>query len=163
MKIALFLLVALSLQAPARAQVVNEQSYTGHLEDHNQVEYATIPIATGTGNLRVWTDSYAGSANLDPIIAVWHNGVLVAVNDDNPTFSPFQTMRDSGIALPALALGIYVVTITAYPNFPVGNSLDNGFAYDSQRPIAIEEWCQPGHPGPGCYTRHHLSLHWTID
>jgi hypothetical protein len=163
MKIALFLLAAMLSLAPARAQVANEQSYTGHLEYHNQVEFVTIPISAGLGNLRVWTDSYANSANIDPIITVWHNGVKIGMNDDNATFTPFQTSRDSGIALPALPWGSYVVTITAYPNFPLGNLLENGFAYDSQTPATIEVWCQPGHPGPGCYTRHHISLHWTID
>jgi len=163
MKIALLLLAAMLLQAPARAQVAYEQSYTGHLEYHNQVEYLTIPIYAGLGNLRVWTDSYANSANFDPIITVWHNGIRIGMNDDNSSFTPFQTRRDSAIALPTLSWGSYLVTISAYPNFPVSNYLENGFAYDNQGPITIETWCQPAFPGPGCYTRHHFSLHWTID
>jgi outer membrane biogenesis lipoprotein LolB len=66
MKIPLFLLAALLLQAPARAQVANEQSYTGHMVWHNQVEYHTIQVYQGSGHLRIWTNSNSGGAGFDP-------------------------------------------------------------------------------------------------
>ncbi|WP_323141534.1 DVUA0089 family protein [Massilia phyllosphaerae] len=162
MKIALFLL-AVMLQAPVHAQATYEQSFNGHIELHNQVEYRTIPIYAGQGNLRVWTDSYADGANFDPIITVWHRGVKVAMNDNDATFSDNQSARDVGVALPALARGTYVVTITAYPNFPLSDRLDDGFTYDNQAPIPIDTWCQPGDPGPGCHTDRHFSLHWSVE
>lgn len=62
MKIALFLLPAMLLQAPAHAQVAYEQSHHGHIELHNQVEYHTIPLYAGQGNLRVLTDSYTSTS-----------------------------------------------------------------------------------------------------
>jgi hypothetical protein len=163
MKYVLYLLAAILLHAPAGAQPLYDQSYNGHIAFHNHVEYHTIPIYVGQGNLRVWTDSYSGGANFDPIITVWRNGERVAFNDDNPTFTFYQSRRDAGIALSALPFGAYVVTITAYPNFALGLRLGDGFTYDSQVPIPIDTWCQPGDPGPGCQTDRHFSLHWTIE
>jgi hypothetical protein len=164
MKIALFLLAAILLHAPARAQAVYEQSYNSHIELHNEVEYHTIPIYELRQTLRVWTDSYSGGANFDPIIAVWHNGLRIAMNDDNPNINGrYQSQRDAGLLLPTLPWGSYVVTVSAYPNFPISDRIGDGVTYDAQTPIPIDTWCQPGDPGPGCHVDRHLSLHWTVE
>jgi hypothetical protein len=163
MKTALCLLAGLLFHAPAGSVAEYEQSYNGHIELHNQVEYHSIPIYAGQGDLRVWTDSYLHGANFDPIITLWHNGVLVAMNDDDQTVNPlYQTMRDAGLVLFKLPMGTYVVTITAYPNFPRTGRIGDGFAYDSQAPLPIDIWCQPAHPGPGCHVDRHFSLHWSV-
>lgn len=163
MKTALSLLTALLLHASVNAQATYEQSFNGHLELHNQVEYHTIPIYSGRGNLRVWTDSYTSAASFDPVITLWHNGARVAMSDDNQTVNPlYQHPRDAGLVLSALPLGTYVVTITAYPNFPLNNRIGGGFVYDAQTPVPIRAWCPPGAPGPVCRTDRHFSLHWTV-
>lgn len=162
MKIALFLLAAMSLQAPARAQVAYEQSYTGHLEYHNQVEFLTIPIDAGQGNLRKWTDSDSGGVGFDPVLTLWQNGAKLALNDDNVAFNFYQSRFDAGIELFGLADGTYVATITAFPNLPLGNTIGAGFTYDSQTPVPMATWCPPGKPGPVCQKDRHFSLHWTV-
>lgn len=90
MKIAVSFFAGWLLSSPAFAlgYIEDEQSYNGHIELHNQVEYHTIRIFIGQGNLRVWTDSYGSGANFDPIIALGHNGELVAQNDDTMTVKP---------------------------------------------------------------------------
>lgn len=149
--------------AGAGAIVQYERSYEAHFELHNQVEYHTIAIYAGAGDLRIWTDSYNGGIGLDPIITLWHNGARVAFNDDDQTVDPlYQSKRDAGLVLFALPHGTYVVTITAYPNFARSASLGDGFAFDSQSPIVIDTWCQPGNPGPGCHSDRHISLHWSV-
>jgi hypothetical protein len=165
MKTAVTLLAALFIHgaAAAGAFVQYEQSYDGHIELHNQVQFYTIPIYAGQGDLRIWTDSYSNSANFDPMITLWHNGVRIAFNDDDQTVDPaYQSKRDAGLVLFKLPRGSYVVTISAYPNFPRSARLGDGFAFDSQEPMPIDGWCQPGNPGPGCHSDRHFSLHWSV-
>jgi len=50
-----------------------------------------------------------------------------------------------------------VVTINAYPNFPLGNRIGAGFTCDNETPIPINNWCPPGGPGPACRTDRHGS------
>jgi hypothetical protein len=158
----LLLLVVAFLPARASVQAACEQSYNGHIQLHNEVVYHTIALYQGSGHLRAWTDSYSNGANFDPIITLWHNGVRIAMNDDNQAFTFYQSYRDAGVDLTGLADGTYVVTITAYPNFPLSTRIDDGFTYDNQTPIPIDTWCQPGNPGPGCHSDRHFSLHWTV-
>lgn len=166
MKIAVSFFAGWLVSSPAFAlgYIEDEQSYNGHIELHNQVEYHTIRIFIGQGNLRVWTDSYGSGANFDPIIALGHNGELVAQNDDTMTVKPlYQGKRDAGLVLNKLPIGTYVVTITAYPNFPRTTHIGDGFAYDNVGPIPIEVWCQPAHVGIGCHVERHFSLHWSVE
>lgn len=87
----------------------------------------------------------------------------IAVNDDDQTVDPgYQSNRDAGLVLFQLPRGSYVVTISAYPNFPRSGNLGDGFACDSQVPLPIDVWCQPGNPGPGCHSDRHFSLHWSV-
>jgi len=97
------------------------------------------------------------------MIALWHNGVRIAFNDDDQTVDPaYQSKRDAGLVLFKLPRGSYVVTISANPNFPRRARLGDGFAFDSQEPMPIDGWCQPGNPGPGCHSDRHFSLHWSV-
>jgi len=162
MKTALFLLASIFMQAPAKAQAMYEQSYSGHMVWHNQVEYHTIQIYSGSGHLRIWTDSYGNGASFNPVLTLWRNGVKLAMNDDNTTFNYYQSRLDAGIELFGLADGTYVATITAYPNLPLGNSIGGGFTYDLEAPVPMATWCPPGTPGPSCPKDRHFSLHWTV-
>jgi hypothetical protein len=162
MKTVLFLFAWLLLQAPARAQPMYEQSHSGHMVWHNQVEYHTIQVYNSTGHLRIWTDSNAGGAGFNPVLTLWRKGVRLAMNDDHTQyFNYYQGTLDAGIELFGLEDGTYVAT-TASPNFPLGNRLSAGFAYDLQAPIPMATWCPPGSPGTACPKDRHFSLHWTV-
>jgi hypothetical protein len=162
MKIALFLFAWLWLHASAEAQPMHEQSYSGHMVWHNQVEYHTIQVYQGSGHLRIWTDSNSGGAGFDPVLTLWRNGVKLAMNDDNVAFNFYQSRFDAGIELFGLADGTYVATITAYPNFALGNVFSAGFTFDLQTPMPMATWCPPGNPAPSCPKDRHFSLHWTV-
>lgn len=161
MKTVLFLFIWLLLQGPATAQALHEQSHSGHMVWHNQVEYHTIQVYGGAGHLRIWTDSNAGGAGFDPVLTLWHNGVKLAMNDDNPTFNFYQSQLDAGIELFGLADGTYVAAISAFPNFPRANNIGAGYTYDLEAPLPIATWCPPLSPGPVCRQDRHFSLHWT--
>ena len=86
--------------------------------------------ATG---VQVWTDSFQGGANFDPVVAVWNvsaGGALVGENDDNPSIRSNQTYYDSGMTLGTLAAGDYLFTVAQFPNFALGSRLEDGFQYD---------------------------------
>lgn len=164
MKTALFLFAWLLLQAPAKAQAMYEQSYSGHMVWHNQVEYHTIQIYNGRGHLRIWTDNDSGGAGFNPVLTLWRKGVRLAMNDNHAGyFNYYQGNLDAGIELFGLEDGTYVATITAYPNFPRSNGLGGGFTYDLDAPIPMATWCPPGSPGPSCPKDRHFSLHWTAE
>jgi hypothetical protein len=152
-------LSALASAAQAQTSVAQSRSYDGHIAFHNDVAYHSIIVTTPGSSLRVWTDSFINGANFDPILAVWHQGARLALNDDNPGIDPAnQSGFDSGIVLNNLAVGTYVVTISAYANFP--GTVFGGFAYNSQAPIPLDTWCQPANH---CDMAKHFSLHWTVN
>jgi hypothetical protein len=156
MKTVISLLAGLALSALALS--AQAQSIGGHIAFHNDVAYHSITLTTPGSNLTVWTDSYANGANFDPIVSVWHNNVKLAQNDDNPAIDPpNQTRYDSGIQLRNLAVGTYVFTVSAYANFPAGAF--GNFAYSTQTPIPLANWCQPA---SHCNMAKHYSLHWTV-
>ena len=70
---------------------------------------------------------------------------LVAEDDDNDTLAAGQGYHDTGFAWPTLAAGAYRLTLAAAGNTALGNLLSDGFAYDAEAPIAIDQWTQPGH------------------
>ena len=152
------LLAGLLLSALALSARAGSDSYSGHIAFHNDVAFHSITITTPLSNLEVWSDSYINGANFDPIVAVWHNGNLIAQNDD---FSQVdlnnQTARDSGIRLYNLGVGTYVFTVAAYGNFATGPKFT--FARDSDLPIPLDSWCQPANH---CDMAKHFSLHWSV-
>lgn len=119
--------------------------FTGEIENHNDVIYTYFSVANDATNVRVWTDSYQGGINFDPITALWKaDGTRIDQNDDNATINPgTQTIFDSGFSLPFLAAGDYIFTVATYNNWANGNLLSNGFAFDNQAPIALSDWDQP--------------------
>ncbi|WP_018981489.1 DVUA0089 family protein [Salinimonas chungwhensis] len=126
----------------AHASLIN---FTGNIAFHNDVVQINFSVAEDTENVRVWTDSHLGGENFDPITALWDGaGNLLDENDDDAAINPdTQTIFDSGFILPFLAAGDYIFTVATYSNFAIGDTLADGFAYDSEESIALSEWCQP--------------------
>lgn len=133
----------LVLSTQANSAVFN---FTGEIEYHNEVISTYFTLENDALNVRVWTDSFQGGVNFDPITALWDatSGIRIDQNDDNRTINPAtQTSFDSGFFLPSLASGDYIFTIATYNNWSKTSLLSDGFTFDSEQPIALSEWCQP--------------------
>ena len=126
----------------ANAALIN---FTGNIVYQNDVVYTYFTLDNDATDVRVWTDSFDSGVNFDPITALWDSsGNLIAENDDDGAVNPStQTYYDSGFTLSSLAAGDYLFTVATYANFANGLTLADGFAYDSDTPIALSNWCQP--------------------
>jgi hypothetical protein len=159
MKTAINLLAGLVLSSLALG--AQADSFDSHIAFHNDVSYYSIQITQPNSSLLLWTDSYINGANFDPILNVYYKKNRIAENDDFPGIDPAnQTRYDSGLRLTNLAIGNYVVAVTAYGNFSAGATLGSGFVYDGQAPIGLDAWCQPA---SHCDMAKHFSLHWKIN
>jgi hypothetical protein len=141
--------------------VANAATFTfdGNIANHNDVIQIGFTLDNDTTNVRVWTDSFMGSTNFDPITALWDatDGSLIFQNDDNSSIALGQTSYDSGFDLPSLSAGKYLFTVATYSNFAVGSTISEGFSYDDETPIALSDWCQPANQcDMGTYWRVHL-------
>lgn len=144
--IAIAALAALTSQA--HAALLN---FTGNITYNTDVVQINFTLANDATNVRVWTDSFDGGVNFDPITALWNlsTGARLGQNDDNASVNPItQTRYDSGFTLPTLAAGQYAFTVAAFNNFASGNNLADGFEFDNQTPILISQWSQPSRIGP---------------
>lgn len=137
--------------------------FSGNLLHHNHVIETHFSLFNDSTNVAVWTDSFMSGVNFNPVTALWQlqgsSYVLLDENDDNPFVSPLtQTYHDSGFTLGNLAAGEYVFTMGAFANFANGTLLSEGFAYDFESPIALEDWCQPANKcNVGSFWRVNLS------
>lgn len=132
-----------AVSGQASAALIN---FEGEISNHNDVVSTYFTLNQDTTDVRVWTDSFQSGTNFDPITALWNSdtGELIDENDDNDDINPStQTYYDSGFALPELGAGNYLFTVATYANFAQGDNISDGFAYDSQDPIALENWDQP--------------------
>lgn len=137
----------------------------GDIEFHNDVVQIAFSLDAGAADVRLWTDSWQAGLNFDPAIALWRpeggDYLLLALNDDDPGVGTGQGWYDSGLLLPALPAGDYRVTLVAALNAPLGQWLSEGFVYDGETPIPIDEWDQPtydpnANDQKGPYWRLHL-------
>lgn len=122
---------------------------SGNVGFHNDVVNVDLFLATDRADVRLWTDSYLSGLNFDPTLALWLKAgadySLLQQVDDDDAVGPGQGFFDAGIVLPKLQAGQYRVTLVASSNDANGPLLSNGFAYDAQTPIAIDQWNQPGY------------------
>jgi hypothetical protein len=123
--------------------------FEGHLASHNSVAKIEFELSSVAGSVRMWTDSFQSGHNFDPTLALWQrNGAgyeLVAEVDDDSSLAPGQTDFDAGIETPVLALGRYMLTLSASPNYAAGSLLKDGFVLGGETPIPIAAWNQPGY------------------
>lgn len=146
MKLRLSTLAMLAALGAGSAQAA-EFTFSGNIAYHNDVIQIPFSLDADASDVKVWTDSYLDGVNFDPITAVWSETdtgwSLVGQNDDNNSIASDQTRFDSGLTFSSLVAGNYLFTIATYNNFAVGNTLAQGFSFDSQTPIALADWCQP--------------------
>ena len=115
--------------------------FDGYLYYHNDVAHHNFTLATAVTNVEIWTDSYDGGTNFDPILALWNatTGDLIEQNDDNASIRPAdQDAYDSGILLGSLAAGDYFCTIARFSNFANGLNISDGFLYDGDTPVPLQ-------------------------
>lgn len=132
----------LAATSTANAALINFQ---GTIDYHNDVVLTYFTLDQDTTNVRVWTDSFMGGDNFDPITALWKgDGTLLFENDDDDSINPAtQTTYDSGFSLASLVAGDYIFSVATYNNFALGDNISDGFAFDSEAPIALADWDQP--------------------
>lgn len=139
----LAVLLSLGLATLSQAATLD---FDGTIEDNTDVATFSFTLDSAATNVRVWTDSYDGGVNFDPITALWTaGGALIAQNDDDSSINPAtQTYWDSGFRLSSLAAGTYLFTVATYNNFAVGDTLAEGFLYDGTDPVLIGDWWVKG-------------------
>ncbi len=139
--IAIAALAALTSQA--HAALFN---FTGNITYNTDVVQINFTLDHDATNVRVWTDSYLGGLNFDPITALWNlsTGARIAENDDKTGIGPGQTVYDSGFVLANLAAGEYAFTVAAYNNWS-GSNLSDPFRFEQNgvAPELLSTWCQP--------------------
>lgn len=155
------LALVLALTAAVSAQAA-QFDFDGNISTHKDVIQINFSLATDATDVRVWTDSFLGGINFDPITAVWSQSntgwSLIGENDDNASIAPGQTVYDSGLTFATLAAGTYKFTIATYNNFANGTTLAQGFRFDNQTAIPLAQWTQPAnHGNMGSHYSVHLS------
>ena len=105
-------------------------------------------MASDSGVVKRWTDSWRTGTNFDPVAEVWTKSgtgySLLQELDDDDTIAAGQGYFVTGFALGSLASGLYLLTAAASPNYANGSTLSAGFALDGSTPTAIADWTQPG-------------------
>ena len=144
------LALVLVLSAAASAQAT-QFDFGGNISTHKDVIQINFELASNATDVKVWTDSFLGGINFDPITAVWSQTntgwSLLGQNDDNATIASGQTYYDSGLTFASLAAGSYKFTIATYNNWANGTTLAQGFKFDDQTAIPLALWTQPANHG----------------
>lgn len=115
--------------------------FEGEIFFHNDVAYTTFTLDEPSTDVRIWTDSFRFGVHFDPITALWKaDGTLLGENDDDSSVGWGQSFWDSGMRMSGLEAGTYIFTIAAYNNFAAGDNLADGFRYDGDAGIDIDDW-----------------------
>ena len=148
----LFALVLLVFATSATAQV---DSLQGPLITHNS-RFAVVVEVTSTDFVKFWTTSYlAGGFN--PMLSLWWQGHLIDTNDDALNPSIGMGSKDASI-YGYFAPSELMIIVSVAGNTPVSNRLEDGFLFDGQAPIPMEEYCPLGECGRGLTA----TLYWRI-
>lgn len=117
-------------------------TFEGRIQHHNEVARVEFELTESRTAVDLWTDSFQGGLNFDPVLVLWTlpHGAFVAGSDDNPGLRPNQTGLDAGLRLPMLGPGRYAVTVSMFPNVPAFN-LSMPFSLAADDPITLADWC----------------------
>ena len=134
--------------------------FQGDIATHKDVIKINFSLLTDATDVKVWTDSFLGGINFDPITAVWSQTNTgwsrIGENDDRSDIAPGQTVYDSGLTFANLTAGNYLFTIATFNNFANGTTLAQGFNFDNQAAIPLAQWDQPAN---GLNKGTHYSVH----
>ena len=126
-----------------------DYDYAGTLPSHNSVlrfNFGVSDVSTVTLFSSSWDDG-----GFDPILALWRaDGTLIFQQDDGHRVG---STSSNGVSYThgnwdsyfqsTVNAGQYIVTIGVYNNWARGSNLSDGFAFDNQSGVAIENWNQP--------------------
>ena len=134
-------LAALTLALAATTSQAADFSFSGQMSFHNDLVQIDFTVDT-PGVIRLWTDSWQGGLNFDPMLSLFNRSLsLVASNDDDDSIAAGQGFYDAGLSMPLA--GAYRLTLTAASNDALGPNLSNGFSYSADAPIRLTDWVQP--------------------
>ncbi|MCL2523527.1 MAG: DVUA0089 family protein [Betaproteobacteria bacterium] len=145
-KILAAIVAFVALTGLAQAVPVNA---TGAIETQHDIGWVDFELTQDVTDFSLWSDSWTGTTNFNPIVALWDAATGAFIGRNNG--------QDSTFAWSALNTGSYVITITAFNYNPSGNSNLNdadpfGFKKGNgdykEETMPIELWSQPG-PGTG--------------
>lgn len=156
------LLILLFVCTPAQAL---DFDFSGNMTYHNDVLQFNF-TSGGAGNVTLFSSSW-DDGGFDPMLGLWESdGDSVYFQDDGHILGSTLSNGvsydhgswDSYYTAP-VAVGNYLVTLTAFYNWPNGGNLADGFSYDGQTPIPITSWDQPanGYKNPN-YEFHILNV-----
>lgn len=119
--------LVLSVSGFANAGLINFTGYLDSYESYTLTEFTVDSAQT----VRMWTDSFNGGINFDPITSLWAaDGSWIATNDDDSSINPAtQTSFDSGLSL-FLDVGTYYFSVANFDNFPATTNILTGTPYD---------------------------------
>ena len=126
-------------------------TFSGHAAYNTDVLEFSFDLGHDATDVKVWTDSWQGGTNYDPVAAVWvRNGsgyTLVSEVDDDGSLAPSQGSFDAGLDFASLSKGHYLVTLTASPNYALGTTLADGFSFSTDGTVRtpIAKWNQPSY------------------
>lgn len=126
-----------------------DYDFFGTMDHHNDVLQFNFSVSTL--GARTFFSSSWDEGNFDPMLGLWSaSGDLIYFQDDGlntgSTFSNgIQYTHGTWDSYYDVLLdpGSYILTLTTYNNFNVGNTLAEGFKLDNEDPIFITEWDQP--------------------
>ncbi|RTL42293.1 MAG: PEP-CTERM sorting domain-containing protein [Burkholderiales bacterium] len=141
MKHALILIAGLlSLQAGAA-----DLSFSGQAVNHNDKIVIDFQATAGS-TVSLWTDSWQSGLNFDPQLFLAQGDTIVLTdNDGGSLVNAGAGYFDAGLQFTAAATGSYRLVLNASSNDALGTLLSQGFTYDSQAPIPLATWNQPGY------------------
>jgi len=131
--------------------LADDFSFSGQIAFHNDLVQIAFSLIEPSNNVRIWTDSWTSGLNFDPAAALWQrigadsSYSLLSQVDDDDTIDPGQGFYDTGFMLSSLSAGQYRVTLVAAFNAASGMQLSQGFAWDAEAPILLEQWNQPSY------------------
>jgi len=141
--------IAGSLICTAPLALAADFTVSGQFSFHNDIVLIDFSLASASTNVKLFTDSWQGGLNFDPMATLWLNtgtgfSRLTEVDDDD-TVGAGQGFFDTGFMPANLPAGQYRLSLMASINASNGPLLSQGFAYDSQAPILLTQWTQPSY------------------
>ena len=133
-------LTALTLALVAACSQAADFNFSGQMAFHNDL--VQIDFTVGAPCIvRLWTDSWQGGLNVDPLLSLFNSGFSLVASNDDDTVAAGQGFYDAGLSLPLA--GSYRLVLSASSNDALSPTLADGFTHSADTPIRLADWVQP--------------------